>query len=48
MKISRKSIMYNARRNTFAPASNLNYLMKSLNRFLEKPFKRPDSDFTKW
>ncbi|WP_339919904.1 alpha/beta hydrolase [uncultured Flavobacterium sp.] len=32
----------------FAPASNPKLFNEIVNRFLEKPFKRPDSDFTKW
>ena len=32
----------------FAPASNPELFNEIVNRFLEKPFKRPNSDWTKW
>lgn len=32
----------------FAPASNPELFNEIVNRFLSEPFKRPDSDFTKW
>jgi pimeloyl-ACP methyl ester carboxylesterase len=32
----------------FTPASNAKLFNEIVNRFLSEPFKRPDSDFTKW
>jgi pimeloyl-ACP methyl ester carboxylesterase len=32
----------------FAPASNPELFNEIVNKFLSEPFKRPDSDFTKW
>ena len=32
----------------FAPASNPELFNAIVNKFLSEPFKRPDSDWTKW